>query len=281
MDIKKIVNDYIKAENTDYAIMVTGVWGSGKTFCWNHTLKQAIEEIKIPGQDTENAKKYSSARVSLFGLTDVNQIRQRTLEACVTDKVDSKLFSFVKNKKTIIGRIVSGLTRKAAKKYADIEEEEISFLDEVRNRYYGGNNPSTLGASRAIMEYIKTGELNEVQLETEIQNSLSLIRNQMGSKTQQLLGQMNQFLILEDAELRKLADGALQGIRNHEYDYFSYPIIFHYLQTFITTSMWNSIFESFRDLLQNYQTLVSPTGVSYYLNKHLLNILLKIYPQKP
>jgi hypothetical protein len=85
------------------------------------------------------------------------------------------------------------------------EEEEISFLDEVRNRYYGGNNPSTLGASRAIMEYIKTGELNEVQLETEIQNSLSLIRNQMGSKTQQLLGQMNQFLILEDAELRKLA----------------------------------------------------------------------------
>lgn len=40
-------------------------------------------------------------------------------------------------------------------------------------------------------------------------------------------------------------------------------------------------FESFRDLLQNYQTLVSPTGVSYYLNKHLLNILLKIYPQEP
>ena len=75
MDIKKIITDYIKAENTNYAIMVTGVWGSGKTFCWNHTLKQAIEEIKIPGQDTENAKKYSSARVSLFGLTDVNQIR--------------------------------------------------------------------------------------------------------------------------------------------------------------------------------------------------------------
>lgn len=128
MDIKKIVTDYIKAENTDYAIMVTGVWGSGKTFCWNHTLKQAIEEIKIPGQDTENAKKYSSARVSLFGLTDVNQIRQRMLEACVTDKVDSKLFSFVKNKKTIIGRIISGLTRKAAKKYADIEEEELEEI---------------------------------------------------------------------------------------------------------------------------------------------------------
>ena len=34
MDIKKIVTDYIKAENTDYAIMVTGVWGSGKTFFW-------------------------------------------------------------------------------------------------------------------------------------------------------------------------------------------------------------------------------------------------------
>ena len=50
------------------------------------------------------------------------------LEACVTDKVDSKLFSFVKNKKTIIGKIVSGLTRKAAKKYADIEEEELAEI---------------------------------------------------------------------------------------------------------------------------------------------------------
>ena len=53
MDIKKIVTDYIKAENTDYAIMVTGVWGSGKTFFWKHTLKQAIEKIKIPGQETK------------------------------------------------------------------------------------------------------------------------------------------------------------------------------------------------------------------------------------
>jgi len=39
-------------------------------------------------------------------------------------------------------------------------------------------------------------------------------------------------------------------------------------------------FESFRDLLQNYLNSVSPTGVSYYLNSHLLNILLKTYPQK-
>ena len=75
-----------------------------------------------------SSARYSSARVSLFGLTDVNQIRQRMLEACVTDKVDSKLFSFVKNKKTIIGRIISGLTRKAAKKYADIEEEELEEI---------------------------------------------------------------------------------------------------------------------------------------------------------
>jgi len=128
MDINKIVTDYIKAENTDYAIMVTGVWGSGKTFFWNHTLKHAIEEIDIPGQEPGNEKKYSSARVSLFGLTDVNQIRQRMLEACVTDKVDSKLISFVNKKKSIISRIFSGAARKLAKKYADIEEEELAEI---------------------------------------------------------------------------------------------------------------------------------------------------------
>ena len=81
MDIKKIVTDYIKAENTDYAIMVTGVWGSGKTFFWNHTLKQAIEEIKshdeyameqerlkqqkneafVPGQPSRHLKVYETS----------------------------------------------------------------------------------------------------------------------------------------------------------------------------------------------------------------------------
>lgn len=37
-------------------------------------------------------------------------------------------------------------------------------------------------------------------------------------------------------------------------------------------------FESFRDLLQDYH-IVNPTGVSYYHNKNLLDLLLKIYPQ--
>ena len=461
MDIEKVITDYINTGNTDYAIMVTGGWGSGKTFFWNNTLKKAIENINLPGQNEGNEKKYSAARVSLFGLTDINQIRQRMLEACVTDKFNNKLFTYAKNKKSVLRRIANGAIRKVAKKYADIDKDELSeiyaiacnlavikntvfcfddlerlnpkliqdtlgyinsliesehvkivilcneeellkefddndnfqynkykekvvrftceyktdikrvletvsskickkvasdfisrysericrtyeeaecsnirtlkfnldvleriyptlietncdgeeqsylfgyylfltmlysieykrgisddefyslaslndklsyridwdkiscppmsndiegeeddedfsYLDEVKNRFYGGNEPLFYGASWAIMNYIKTGYLNECQLQTEIQNSLTLIREEFGSKSQQMLNHIKLYLMLEDEEVKQLADKALQEIRNHEYDYFSYPEIFSYLENFIETNIWNGISE--------------------------------------
>ncbi len=458
MDIEKVITDYINTGNTDYAIMVTGGWGSGKTYFWNNTLKKAIENINLPGQNEGNEKKYSAARVSLFGLTDVNQIRQRMLEACVTDKFNNKLFTYAKNKKSVLRRIANGAIRKVAKKYADIdkdelseiyaiacnlavikntvfcfddlerlnpkliqdtlgyinsliesehvkivilcneeellkefddndnfqynkykekvvrftcqyqtdvksvlkaitpdicirssdfisrysdricrtyeeaecsnirtlkfnldvlerivptlletkcadieqsylfgyylfltmlysieykrgisddefyslaslndeqkydlswkqihkivleehdeeEDEELSYLEKVKERFYGGNEPLFYGASWSILNYIKTGYLDEHQLQTEIQESLNKIRKELGSKSQQILKQMSNYLILEDEEFRQLADKALQEIRNHEYDYFSYPAIFSYLKNFIETNIWNGISE--------------------------------------
>ena len=66
MDIEKVIKDYIKTINTDYAVMVSGGWGCGKTFFWNNTLKQVIEKTELPGQKEGEEKKYSAARVSLF-----------------------------------------------------------------------------------------------------------------------------------------------------------------------------------------------------------------------
>ena len=51
MDIEKVIKDYIKTKNTDYAVMVSGGWGCGKTFFWNNTLKQVIEKTELPEQE--------------------------------------------------------------------------------------------------------------------------------------------------------------------------------------------------------------------------------------
>ena len=42
-DLVESILDYIRAEYTDYAIMINGEWGSGKTYFWNHKIKPKIE----------------------------------------------------------------------------------------------------------------------------------------------------------------------------------------------------------------------------------------------
>ena len=38
-DLVESILDYIRAEYTDYAIMINGEWGSGKTYFWNHKIR--------------------------------------------------------------------------------------------------------------------------------------------------------------------------------------------------------------------------------------------------
>ena len=40
------IEDYIRKPYTDYAIMINGEWGSGKTHFWNNKLRKRLEVIK-------------------------------------------------------------------------------------------------------------------------------------------------------------------------------------------------------------------------------------------
>ena len=45
-DLVESILDYIRADYTDYAIMINGEWGSGKTYFWNHKIKPRIESMQ-------------------------------------------------------------------------------------------------------------------------------------------------------------------------------------------------------------------------------------------
>lgn len=62
------VIEYIKKNDTDYAIMINGAWGSGKTYYWNNILKENIESIKI------NEKNLNTIYVSLYGINSIDEI---------------------------------------------------------------------------------------------------------------------------------------------------------------------------------------------------------------
>ena len=45
-ELIECICDYIRKPYTDYAVMLNGEWGSGKTYFWNNKLRSRIEAIK-------------------------------------------------------------------------------------------------------------------------------------------------------------------------------------------------------------------------------------------
>ena len=63
--------DYVRADYTDYAIMINGEWGSGKTYFWNHKIRNKIESLRL------NGRKYITIYMSLYGISNLEDISKK------------------------------------------------------------------------------------------------------------------------------------------------------------------------------------------------------------
>ncbi len=72
--IISIITDYLKAKETDFALMINGAWGCGKTYFIKNTLESKIEEIPCPNKKNQ---KYKQIYVSLYGVSSIDEIRDR------------------------------------------------------------------------------------------------------------------------------------------------------------------------------------------------------------
>ena len=70
-DLVESILDYIRSEYTDYAIMINGEWGSGKTYFWNNKIKPKIDGMQF------NGKKYSTIYMSLYGISNLEEISKK------------------------------------------------------------------------------------------------------------------------------------------------------------------------------------------------------------
>ncbi len=57
---------------TDYAIMLNGEWGSGKTYFWNNKLRSRLEAIP-----TKEGKRYKTIYMSLYGINSLEEISKK------------------------------------------------------------------------------------------------------------------------------------------------------------------------------------------------------------
>ena len=70
-DLVESILDYVRNDYTDYAIMINGEWGSGKTYFWNHKIKNKIESMQL------NGKKYTTIYMSLYGISNLEEISKK------------------------------------------------------------------------------------------------------------------------------------------------------------------------------------------------------------
>ena len=70
-DLVDSILDYVRADYTDYAIMINGEWGSGKTYFWNNKVKNKIESLQL------NGKKYTTIYMSLYGISNLEEISKK------------------------------------------------------------------------------------------------------------------------------------------------------------------------------------------------------------
>ncbi len=70
-DLVESILDYVRSDYTDYAIMINGEWGSGKTHFWNHKIKNKIESMQL------NGKKFTTIYMSLYGISNLEDISKK------------------------------------------------------------------------------------------------------------------------------------------------------------------------------------------------------------
>jgi len=104
MQIDKIITDYVTIPNTDYAIMIDGEWGAGKSWYWDNVLTKQIKKIPTKDNTSENSSMYNVAKISLFGICSVDDLRIKIFEETSTFfankyvKTGAKLTGMVLNK---------------------------------------------------------------------------------------------------------------------------------------------------------------------------------------
>lgn len=124
-----IVDQYLEFE-TDYALLMTGAWGTGKTHYFNQMIKPIIEN-----KDTlrDNSKKYNLITISLFGLKSIGEIQTQILLSS---------YSLFKNPKSKATTTILGTLAKGLLNFTGVNAESIdtSIWAEALNQIKGFEN---------------------------------------------------------------------------------------------------------------------------------------------
>ena len=103
-DLVESILDYVRADYTDYAIMINGEWGSGKTYFWNNRIRNKIETMQF------NGRRYTPIYMSLYGISNLEEISKKIfIETTQLMDKNLKRYMDVHNQTTIPEYAKTGL----------------------------------------------------------------------------------------------------------------------------------------------------------------------------
>ena len=131
MQIDKIITDYVLASNTDYAIMIDGEWGAGKTWYWDNVLTQQIKAIPTKDNTEDKPSMYKVAKISLFGVSSVDDLRIKIFEETSTFFANKYVKTGAKFTGMIVNKVagIFNVSETSAKDVSDLLSEFFVNLD--------------------------------------------------------------------------------------------------------------------------------------------------------
>ena len=295
-DLVESILDYIRADYTDYAIMINGEWGSGKTYFWNHKIRNKIEAMQI------NGKKYTTIYMSLYGISNLEEISKKIFIE-TTQLMDKNLKKYMgsKGEKVIPEYAKTGLdmanffgvTQNGDKinyeEFFSTEDKVLCFDDLERANV---DVIDILGYINNFVEHdhIKTIIIcNEKELSTKIKNSNLEMKTFIATYLLDKQGELNK----SDKPMVEKIQEKIEHVFDKAIDYerikeklvgetFEYAPQFDYIINGILMRFENNR-ELIRFLRENTELIISTFKKSGTRNlrilKHALNDFNKIYEE--
>jgi len=105
-EVLQAVVDYVRTPQTDYALLITGPWGCGKTYFWKHVVEPHVRQMSCAG------RRFHPLYASLYGCQSVTEIDTQLFLASyphLKDKWKKRLAAVGGNVLTQLVRAFTGL----------------------------------------------------------------------------------------------------------------------------------------------------------------------------
>lgn len=126
MQIDKIITDYVLSKDTDYAIMIDGEWGAGKTWYWDNVLTEQIKGIPTRDNTEDNPSTYNVAKISLFGISSVDDLRIKIFE---------ETSSFFANRYVKTGAKLTGMVLNKVASFFNVSETNAKDMSDLLSEF--------------------------------------------------------------------------------------------------------------------------------------------------